>query len=99
MQGVPGGWGILGFTWGAVGISRTPLGPRRPLRVWDEQANPILIPDYVPREPQRAAVWPSDSCGGASDPKKKQGFGGLLGRCRASWIKNRRFGWDFGVGR
>lgn len=31
---------------------RTPLvGPSRRLRVRDEQANPILIPDYVPREP------------------------------------------------
>lgn len=28
-----------------------PAGPSRPLRVRDEQANPTLIPDYVPREP------------------------------------------------
>lgn len=28
-----------------------PVGLSRPLRVRDEQANPILIPDYVPREP------------------------------------------------
>lgn len=35
-----------------------PAGPSWPLRVWDEQANPILIPDYVPRE-----LLPKAGCG------------------------------------
>jgi len=40
---------------GSPGGTRPPhppsVGPSRPLRARDEQANPILIPDYVPREP------------------------------------------------
>lgn len=75
---------------------RTPLvGPSRRLRVRDEQANPILIPDYVPREPlTKAGCGVAIGAGGpgmdpppsgslrvsARHPRSK-----LVGGLRASW--------------